>query len=116
MKVWIQCWSFLPDLASFELNSFQLNSAMARLFERFPPALRSLIKFQYGVFGDGETNPVMNMKRFFALQSALADKEVVCKVDKLARNVANDGNKVMQKNVLLYVMTKVLGIPILFQP
>jgi hypothetical protein len=37
---------------------------------------------------------VMDMKRFFGLQSALADKEVVCKVDRLAKELAEDGNKV----------------------
>ena len=85
---------FLPHLESFELSSLQLNSAMARMFEKFSTPLRSLVKFQYGVFRDDGENPIMNIKRFFALQSALADKEVVCKVDRLAKTVAEDGNKV----------------------
>ena len=87
---------FLPGMDSFELSSFQLNSAMARLFEGYSQPLRSLIKFQYGVFGEDDGNSMMDMKRFFALQSALADKEVVCKVDRLAKTVAQDGNKVQE--------------------
>ena len=107
---------FLPDLSSFELSSFQLNSAMARMFERFSTPLRSLIKFQYGVFGDGGDNPIMNIKRFFALQSALADKEVVCKVDRLAKIIAEDGNKVKEILSETIYDGKLSGIPLFFQP
>ena len=85
---------FLPDLSLFELSSAQLNSAMARMFKSFSRPLISLIKFQYGVFGDEVDSSGMNMKRFFGLQSVLADKEVVCKVDRLAKKVVEDGNKV----------------------
>ena len=89
---------FLPDLSfqsnSFELSSAQLNSAMGRMFSKFSLPLISLIKFQYGMFGDEEDNSRMDIKRFFGLQSVVADKEVVCKVDKLAKKVAQDGNKV----------------------
>ena len=85
---------FLPDLNFQELSSAQLNSAMARMFKSFSPPLISLIKFQYGVFGDEDDSSGMDIKRFFGLQSALADKEVVCKVDRLAKKVVEDGNKV----------------------
>ena len=94
---------FLPDLGSFELSSVQLDSAMARMFNSFSQPLRNLIQFQYGVFGDEGDNSVMDMERFFALQSALADKEVVCKVDRLAKEVAEDGNKVnKQPDIYFY--------------
>ena len=89
---------FLPDLSfqsnSFELSSPQLNSAMGRMFSKFALPLISLIKFQYGMFEDEEDNSRMDIKRFFGLQSVVADKEVVCKLDKLAKKVAQDGNKV----------------------
>ena len=88
---------FLPDLSfesgRFELSSGQLDSAMARMFNSFSPSLNSLIKFQYGIL-ENEDDKGMEMKRFFGLQSAVADKEVVCKVDKLAKKVAKDDNKV----------------------
>ena len=84
---------FLPDLGFFEMSSVQLNSAMARMFNSFSQPLISLIKFQYGVFGEDDSS-LMDIKRFFGLQSALADKEVVCKVDRLAKKVVEDGNKV----------------------
>ena len=88
---------FLPDTSlqsnTFELSSSQLHSAMSRMFSSFSTPLIDLIKFQYGVF-DNEDDQRMNTKRFFGLQSVVADKEVVCKVDRLAKKVANDGNKV----------------------
>ena len=88
---------FLPDLSfkseRLELSSVQLDSAMARMFNSFSPSLNDLIKFQYGMF-ETEDDKGTGMRRFFGLQSAVADKEVVCKVDKLAKKVAKDDNKV----------------------
>ena len=88
---------FLPDLSfkseRLELSSMQLDSAMARMFNSFSPSLNDLIKFQYGMF-ETEDDKGTGMRRFFGLQSAVADKEVVCKVDKLAKKVAKDDNKV----------------------
>ena len=88
---------FLPDLSfkseRLELSSMQLDSAMARMFNSFPLSLNDLIKFQYGMF-ETEDDKGTGMRRFFGLQSAVADKEVVCKVDKLAKKVAKDDNKV----------------------
>lgn len=88
---------FLPDLSfkseRLELSSMQLDSAMARMFNSFSLSLNDLIKFQYGMF-ETEDDKGTGMRRFFGLQSAVADKEVVCKVDKLAKKVAKDDNKV----------------------
>ena len=88
---------FLPDLSfkseRLELSAMQLDSAMARMFNSFSLSLNDLIKFQYGMF-ETEDDKGTGMRRFFGLQSAVADKEVVCKVDKLAKKVAKDDNKV----------------------
>ena len=88
---------FLPDLSfqsdRLELSSEQLDSAMARMFSSFSLSLNNLIKFQYGMFETEDENGT-GMGRFFGLQSAVSDKEVVCKVDKLAKKVARDDNKV----------------------
>ena len=92
-----EMFEYLPELSIqsnlFSLTSDQLDSAMARMFKTFSPALLSLVKFQYGMF-DGSEGNATKVRRFFGLQSALADKEVVCNVDKLAKTFANDNNKV----------------------
>ena len=92
-----EMFEYLPELSIqsnlFELSGDQLDSAMARMFKNFSPALLNLVKFQYGMFDASERNET-KVRRFFGLQSALADKEVVCNVDKLARTFANDNNKV----------------------
>ena len=93
-----EMFEYLPELSIqsnlFELSGDQLDSAMARMFKNFSPALLNLVKFQYGMFDASERNET-KVRRFFGLQSALADKEVVCNVDKLAKTVANDNNKVI---------------------
>ena len=97
-----EMFEYLPELSIqsnlFELSLDQLNSAMARMFKNFSPALVNLVKFQYGMFDDSERNAT-KARRFFGLQSALADKEVVCNVDKLAKTFANDNNKVREGGV-----------------
>ena len=112
---------YLPELGLqanlFELDSDQLNSGLSRMFKSFTPALLNLIKFQYGMFSDDETQKT-KVKRFFGLQSALADKEVSCKVDQLAKIYAKDGNNVfryyfnpLDDNVLASEFTYILGEP-----
>ena len=49
---------------------------------------------QYGLFLDKDETPAAKLKRFFGLQSALADKQVFCHVDRLAKTFAKENNKV----------------------
>ena len=49
---------------------------------------------QYGMFLDEDETPAAKLKRFFGLQSALADKQVFCHVDRLAKTFAKENNKV----------------------
>ena len=94
---------YLPELGLqenlFELTKDQLDSAMTRMFLDFSKPILNLIKFQYGVYDEQDENKTMKMKRFFGLQSALSDKEVICVVDKIAKVLSKDGNKVILRKV-----------------
>ena len=66
---------------------------MSRMFRGFSGPLVSLVKFQYGVLG-GEDSSAAAVRRFFALQSAVADREVVCRMETFAKKITEDNNKV----------------------
>ena len=89
---------YLPELGLqknlFELTAEQLDSAMLRMFHSISHPVLNLIKFQYGLYEEEDDSKQMKMKRFFGLQSALSDKEVVCVVNKVSKIFSNDGLKV----------------------
>ena len=90
---------YLPELGLqenlFELDANQLDSGMSRMFLSFSPSLINLVKFQYGILNDEDSSKAAKVKRFFGLQSALADKQIICHVDKLAKIYSEEANKVI---------------------
>ena len=90
---------FIPELGLqenlFELNENQLDSGMSRMFKGLSSPLLNLVKFQYGILTEGDESKAAKVKRFFGLQAALSDKQVICHVDKMAKIYAEDANKVI---------------------
>ena len=92
---------YIPELGLqenlFELDENQLDSGMARMFKDLSSPILNLVKFQYGILNEGDGSKAAKVKRFFGLQSALADKQVICHVDKMAKIFADDANQVIDK-------------------
>ena len=97
---------YIPELGLqenlFELDENQLNSGMSRMFRDLSSPLLNLVKFQYGILNEGDESKAAKVKRFFGLQSALADKQVICDVDKMAKIYADDANQVIDKKIMIY--------------
>ena len=95
---------YIPELGLqenlFELDENQLDSGMARMFKSLSSPILNLVKFQYGILNEGDVSKAAKVKRFFGLQSALADKQVICHVDKMAKIYASDSNKVKQNTYI----------------
>ena len=98
---------YIPELGLqdnlFELDEKQLDSGMARMFKGLSSPILNLVKFQYGILNEGDVSKASKVKRFFGLQSSLADRHVICHVDKMAKIYADDANKVIDKKQNTYI-------------
>ena len=88
----------LPDMEEREvlyLTLAELDASLARIFPENSEPLQSLIKFQYGMYGEGEGNRTeMAVRRFWGLESVLADLRTVCPVARIASSIGAEGTRV----------------------
>ena len=87
----------LPDMEEREvlyLTLGELDASLARIFPENSEPLQSLIKFQYGMFGEGGNRTEMAVRRFWGLESVLADLRTVCPVARIAASIGAEGTSV----------------------
>ena len=87
----------LPDMEEREvlyLTLAELDASLARIFPENSEPLQSLIKFQYGMFGEGGNRTEMAVRRFWGLESVLADLRTVCPVARIAASIGAEGTSV----------------------
>ena len=89
----------LPDMEEREvlyLTVEELDASLAKIFPENSEPLQSLIKFQYGMYGEGDNRTEMAVRRFWGLESVLADLRTVCPVARIGASLGAEGAPVFR--------------------